>query len=79
MYYPPLRQHGVPVHERQDISLQMVHRPALLALVNWESLQGIPVVVKLGQDTAPFGGDQGTGSVAIILWTDIEEVVKSLN
>lgn len=67
MYYPPLRQHGVPVHERQDISLQMVHRPALLALVNWESLQGIPVVVKLGQDTAPFGGDQGTGSVAIVL------------
>lgn len=76
MYFPPLRQHGVPVHERQDISLQMVHGPAFLALVNRESLQGIPVIVKLGQDTAPSGGDQGTGSVAIVLWRDIEDVVK---
>lgn len=57
----------------------MVHGPSLLALVNRESLQGITVVVKLSQDTAPSGSDQGTGSVAIVLWTDIEQVVKTLN
>lgn len=60
----------VPVHVRQDVSLQMIHGPPLLALVNREGLQGVPVVVKLGQDTAPLSGDQGAGSVAIVLKTN---------
>ena len=60
----------VPVHIRQDVSLQVIHGPSLLTLVDGEGLQGVPIVIKLGQDTAPLSSDKGAGSVAVVLKTN---------
>ena len=53
----------VPVEPGQDMTLELVHAPALLRLIEWEGLGGFVVVVELGQHQLAVAGDQGAGAI----------------
>lgn len=63
---PP--EQAMPVQVWHEVGLHVVHDPTLLALVQGEGLQGLAVVVKLGQDDRVVAGDQRARGVAIILF-----------
>lgn len=62
----PAAEHSVPVQLGERVRLQGVHAVALLRLVERERLDGLALVVELGEHELAVAGDQRARRVAIV-------------